>query len=201
MALTKEFYLYCIIGMGILLFILTVITFIAKSNIWMKLKSIRARKTGRVLVKFNDEAKGYYEDFLGIDQGTVTVAPPWMQDEKKEGDKKLKVGIDPSHIYFDAIYGLRAINCNPKGSYYAKGDEDGQDIQQAYITGEMAENFITRALCSPDRTKAIDPKTILMVALAALAIAAFGCYLAYQNNAILMEIQPLITQLTSTGVL
>lgn len=201
MAIDKQFYLYCVIILGVIVLIQTIITFIAKQNIWMKLKSIGARKSGKILVKFNDESKGYYEDFIGINQGTVTVMPPWMQNSKTENDKKMMVGISPSHIYFDSNYGVRAINCNPRGSYYARGDEDGQEIDQAYITGEMAEAFITRALCSPDRTKTIDPKHILMVSLIAVVLSGLACYFAYKNNSILTEILPLVKQLTSKGVL
>lgn len=201
MALTKEFYLYCIIFFGIVSLILGVISFIAKHNIGMKLRSIRARKTGKILVKFNDEARGYYEDFVPLNQGTVSLAPPWLQNSKKEEDKRIMVGVNPEHVYFDTAYGIRTINCNPRGSYFVKGNEDGIDIEQSYITGEMAESFITRALCSPDKTKGIDPKTILMISMFALVLAGLACYLAWQNGNALEQMMPLLKQVTSKGVL
>jgi hypothetical protein len=165
----------------------------------MKLKSIVARRTGKILVKFNDEARGYYEDFAYLRQSTLSLSPPWLQG------KKVLIGCNPMHVYHDTTYGIRAVNCNPRGSYYIKGDENGQDIQQSYITGEMAEDFITRALCSPENQSELRQLLIYVGigVIATILVSAFAGYMGYQNFDILekgVECSVKVIQ-NSTGVL
>jgi len=184
MALDKQFYIYVILYMGISTAILFIIAWIAKSQIALKFKSIFARKSGKVLVNFFDESKGHHKEFVHLKQGTISVQPPWKKKEKK----RIMIGYDPDHIYFDSTFGIRALNCNPKGSFYITGIES-DEVSQAYATGEMAEDMIERAIASPDKSNQIDPKLIYLGAGVIAIICIASVYFGYKNFEMLESLQ------------
>lgn len=195
MALDKTVYLYSIIFFGISFLITFILIFISRKSVGLKIRSIFARRNGKILVNFKDESKGFHQEFVYPKQGTLSIQPPWLKEDNK--NKKIMVGYDPDHIYFDSVYGIRAIDCNPQGSYRVVGytNTDGSHsstTNQAYVTGEMAEDFITRALCSPNQKKELNMKYLIMFALGVTIAIGVVLYFVYQNQQQLVEIAKVV---------
>ena len=176
-------YLIIIVFFGVLSAICGLVLYISRYNIGLKFKSIYARKTGKILVKFLDENDGYHEEFVHIKERTVTVHPTWLEGQG------IVTGIDPAHIYHDSSYGIRAININPRGSYKVTGIEQGQQVDQAYLDGVLADKMVKRALSSPtdDNQMLKLIKWILYATIGGTGVGVMTFYMVYQIYKILQS--------------
>jgi len=170
--------------------IFSVLFFIARKNVGMKIKSMIAKKRGQVLVKYLDPQKGYYEEFAHIKENTVKITPP--------GSEGKLLGINPKHIYFDSIYYIRAINVNEAGSYMVDGVDT---VEQSFMSAELADKFVKKSLMNPKGENNLMKwiKYLLFAVLAMGAIVMLAVYLSYQNYQILSN-APQVAQ-TVGGVL
>jgi hypothetical protein len=151
--------------------IFAIILFLAKKNIAMKLKSIFARKAGKILAKYHDPVKGYHEEFVYIKERTVNIRPP--------GSEGKLLGADPKHMYFDPMYQIRAIDLNELGSYIV----DGSEAEQSFLSGDTADMFVKKALMSPKSQNELHRMIIFcLIGIAACIVISLGvAYMSYQT--------------------
>jgi len=182
MALTKEVYLYLVIFFATVWIIETIIIFLTRHNVLLKLKSLVARKSGKVLIKYLDDKRNYYEGFYHIKENTISV--------RVQGEKNRLIGIDPKHIYIETSYGIRAVNCNEFGSYIV----DGQKFEQKFLSTTLADNMVKKALIVGKNSD--DLRKLLIYILLGIGIIGIVCigiaFMSYGNFTTINQIAPKI---------
>lgn len=202
---TKEIvYMYLIIGFSLLSTILFFIVILAKKAIGMKFKSFFAKKSGKLLIKYTDKTKGYYEFF-------AKPTEDYNLDININGKDKL-LSINPNHIYFDNMYYMRAVNLNDRGSYLVHietklnpdtGEKEDVTLhEQDHLNAETADRLYKSILLAPQIQNDLQKllKIIIIIVCVVGLIGIVSLFIQYKNYQTLDALKILIeSNVAATG--